>query len=119
VLVDNGYYEDLPATVRQALLKLPRILQVEFLEEYRIRFRHLGISYLLWLIPPPFSSHYLYNHRWFMQVLHFLTCGGFFIWWLVDFFRMPQLVKENNRKTARKLLKKMLRYPLQKYPKKS
>lgn len=117
--VKIGDYEDLPATVRQALQKLPQVLQVEFFEEYRIHSRHVGISYLLWLIPPPFSSHYLYIHRWFLQVLYFFSCGGFFIWWLADFFRMPQLVKENNRKTARKLLKKMLRYPPNKYPKKS
>lgn len=117
--IERGYYDDLPATVRQALLKLPHVLQTEFLEEYRIHFRHLGISYLLWLIPPPFSSHYLYIRRWFAQVLYFATIGGFFIWWIADFFRMPQIVKEKNRKTARKLLKKMLRYPLSQYPKKN
>ncbi len=42
-------FEKLPATVREALSKLPNVLKEEFLEEYRIQFRHVGISYLLWL----------------------------------------------------------------------
>ncbi|MCP4750881.1 MAG: TM2 domain-containing protein [Proteobacteria bacterium] len=104
--------DDLPATVREALSKLPSILKEEFMEEYRIQYRHVGVSYLLWLIPPPFSCHYLYMRRRFLQVLYFLTCGGVFVWWLADLFRMPQLIQEDNRKTARKILKKMLRHSL-------
>ncbi len=104
--------EGLPATVREALSKLPPVLKDEFREEYEIQFRSLPVSYLLWLIPPPLSCHYLYSRRVFSQILFTLTCGGFFIWWLADIFRMPQIVAEENRKAARKILKKLLRHSL-------
>ncbi len=104
--------DDLPATVREALSKLPPVLRDEFQEEYQIQFRSLAVSYLLWLIPPPFSCHYFYTKRIFKQVLFTLTCGGVFIWWLVDIFRMPQIVAEENRKSARKILKKLFRHSL-------
>lgn len=111
-LVPVSQYEELPATVKDALSRLPGLLREEFWEEYRLQSRHTAISYLLWLIPPPFSCHYLYNRCHIRQILFFLTCGGLFIWWLVDLFRIPQLVQEENRKTARRILKKMLRYNL-------
>lgn len=44
--------EHLPATVREALLKLPPILKDEFWEEYQLQSRNLAIAYILWLIPP-------------------------------------------------------------------
>ncbi len=106
------YEQTLPATVREAVSKLPPVLKEEFYEEYALAERKTGLSYLFWLIPPPFSCHYLYNNRVLMQILYFLTCGGVFIWWIVDFFRIPQIVKDENRKTARKNLKKMMKQSL-------
>ncbi len=106
------YQVDLPATVREAVSKLPPILKEEFYEEYAIAEKKKSLSYLFWLIPPPFSCHYFYNRRILMQILYFITCGGVFIWWIVDFFRIPQIVQEENRKTARKFLKKMMKHSL-------
>lgn len=102
----------LPATVREAIAKLPPVLQEEFFEEYALAKRKTGLSYLFWLIPPPFSCYYFYNNRVLTQIFYFLTCGGIFIWWLVDFFRLPQIVQDENRKIARKYLKKMMRQSL-------
>jgi hypothetical protein len=106
------FHNTLPATVREAIAKLPPVLKEEFFEEYSLAKRKTGLSYLFWLIPPPFSCHYLYNNRVLTQILYFLTCGGIFIWWLVDFFRLPQIVQDENRKIARKFLKKMMRQSL-------
>ncbi|MBU2512318.1 TM2 domain-containing protein [bacterium] len=106
------YQGDLPATVREAVSKLPPVLKTEFFEEYAIAEKKKSLSYLFWLIPPPFSCHYLYNRRILTQILYFITCGGIFIWWIVDFFRIPQIVQEENRKTARKFLKKMMKQSL-------
>lgn len=108
--------KELPATVREALSKLPPVLRNEFYEEYHIQNRQVGISYLLWLIPPPFSCHYLYIRRRFTQILYSLTCGGLFLWWIVDLFRIPKLVEEDNRKTAKRILKKLLKHTLNKKP---
>ena len=111
-LLPVPFEDTLPATVREAVSKLPPVLREEFYEEYALAERKTGLSYLFWLIPPPFSCHYLYNNRILTQILYFLTCGGIFIWWIVDFFRIPQIVKEENRKTARKNLKKMMKQSL-------
>ena len=105
-------YEHLPATVREALSKLPVVLKDEFWEEYQIQTRSVAISYLLWLIPPPFSCHHLYSRHLFKQILFSVTCGGIFIWWFVDFFRIPQIVEAENRNSARKILKRLLRHSL-------
>jgi len=104
--------EHIPATVREALSKLPPVLKDEFWEEYQIQSRNVAISYLLWLIPPPFSCHYLYSRHLVKQILFTVTCGGLFLWWFVDFFRVPQIVKAENRNSARKILRKMLRHSL-------
>ena len=106
------YQRDLPATVMEAVEKLPPVLQQEFHEEYALAEKKRGLSYLFWLIPPPFSCHYFYNSRVFTQILYSLSAGGFLIWWIVDFFRIPQIVEDENRKTARKFLKKMMRQSL-------
>jgi len=108
--------KELPATVREALLQLPPVLRKEFYEEYKIQNRHVGISYLLWLIPPPFSCHYLYIRSRFTQILYSLTFGGAYIWWIVDLFRIPKIVEEDNRKTAKRILKKLLKHTLHKKP---
>lgn len=108
-LVPTADQVELPATVREALNRLPRVFQTEFMEEYRLQSRNTVISYLLWLIPPPFSGHYLYMKKPFRQTLFFLTCGGVFLWWLVDLFRIPEMVRQENRNIARKQLRKLLR----------
>ena len=108
------YQQELPATVREAVSKLPQVLKDEFYEEYHLAERKKGLSYLFWLIPPPFSCHYFYNRRLFTQILYTMSMGGFFIWWIVDFFRISELVQDENRKTARKFLKKMMKHSLRK-----
>ncbi len=102
----------LPATVGEALAKLPPVLREEFMEEYQLQRRKVGISYFLWLIPPPLSCHYFYIRRPFTQILYSLTAGGFLIWWLVDLFRIPALVQEDNRKSAKRILKRLFRHTL-------
>lgn len=102
----------IPATVTEAVEKLPEVLQREFYEEYQLAEKKTGLSYLFWLIPPPFSCYYLYNNRIWTQMLYSVTVGGALIWWFVDLFRMPQIVEDENRKTARKFLKKMMKQSL-------
>ncbi len=113
VLSPTGqFHSQLPASVREAVSMLPQVLKEEFYEEYALAEKKTGLSYLFWLIPPPFSCHYLYNNRIFKQILFSMTMGGLMIWWMVDALRMKQIVQEENRKTARKFLKKMMKRSL-------
>ncbi len=112
LLPGGQFHTQLPASVREAVSKLPRVLKEEFYEEYTLAEKKISLSYLFWLIPPPFSCHYLYNNRIFKQILYSMTMGGLMIWWIVDALRMKQIVQEENRKTARKFLKKMMKQSL-------
>jgi hypothetical protein len=52
-------------------------------------------AYPAWLC---LGSHYLYLDRPFTQLLFWLTLGGLLLWWVADFFRLPALVEEHNRR---------------------
>ncbi len=51
------------------------------------------MAYLFWLF---FGAHYLYFRRPGTQLLFWLTAGGFGIWALIDLFRIPGMVDEQN-----------------------
>ncbi|MDD5392423.1 MAG: TM2 domain-containing protein [Thiothrix sp.] len=51
---------------------------------------------LLWLI----SLHYAYFGRWGLQVVFWVTLGGFGIWWLIDIFRLDGLTARFNEDIA-------------------
>lgn len=48
--------------------------------------------------------HYAYLGRWGMQVIFWLTFGGFMAWWFVDLFRAPGLIKDANTGVAMEVL---------------
>lgn len=50
-------------------------------------------------------THYAFIGKWQLQVLFWITLGGGFIWWLVDFFRIKQLVKEKNHNIQSQVLR--------------
>jgi hypothetical protein len=42
--------------------------------------------------------------RWQLQFLFWLTVGGAFVWWMVDLYRLPALVKDFNFQLQQKAL---------------
>ncbi|KAK3086034.1 hypothetical protein FSP39_012423 [Pinctada imbricata] len=60
--------------------------------------RSLDDAFLLWATLGLFGAHHFYLHRYFFGVLYLLTLGLFFGGWLIDFFRMRELVKDSNEK---------------------
>lgn len=99
--------ENLPTSILDSVNELPEVLQQEFLQEYQYRNRWISLGYLSMLIPPFIGVHYLYLRRFFLQILFWITGGGFGIWWLIDIFRMPEMVMKENGKIAEKILKKI------------
>ncbi|MBS3789030.1 TM2 domain-containing protein [Candidatus Bipolaricaulota bacterium] len=65
-----------------------------FVEKYEEESKSTFFAYLFWLL---FGWHYAYLGRWKKTLLFLITAGGAGIWWLVDAFRVPGLVKEHNR----------------------
>ena len=98
LLIPNSIADSLPAMVRNELAKLSAQRQEEFVEEYKRKNKSLGLAYLFLIIV--FALHYGYLKKWGLQVVFWITGGGLFIWWLIDLFRLPRLVRNYNKDIA-------------------
>jgi hypothetical protein len=52
-----------------------------------------GTAYLLWFF---FGFHYAYLGKWKLQLLYWITFGGFFIWAIIDLFTLSGRVANHN-----------------------
>ena len=52
-----------------------------------------GTAYLLWFF---FGFHYAYLGKWGLQILYWITFGGFFIWAIIDLFTLSSRVANHN-----------------------
>lgn len=89
---------ELPVLVRNELATLSAQWQQEFAEEYTRNKKSLGLAYVFLIVV--FWAHYGYLKKWGLQVIFWLTAGGAGIWWLIDIFRLPGMVKRYNTDLA-------------------
>lgn len=73
-----------------------------FISEFERRKKSVGISYLLWFF---IGWHYAYIKKWGWLILYILTLGGFFIWAIIDLFRIPNMVEQYNNDLALEILR--------------
>ncbi len=101
------FHNELPLSVVDRLADLPAEAQLEFYEEYTRRSRSEVAAYVLHFF---FALRYGYVDKWVIQVIAWLLLfvGVGWVWWVVDFFRIPGLVKNHNKKVARNILKNVL-----------
>jgi hypothetical protein len=52
-----------------------------------------GTAYLLWFF---FGFHYAYLGKWGLQILYWITFGGFFIWAIIDLFTLSGRIANHN-----------------------
>lgn len=90
--------DSLPSMVRNELAKMSAQKQEEFVEEYERKSKSLAIGYLFLIII--FAAHYAYLDNWGLQILFWVTGGGFLVWWFIDLFRLPGLIKNYNKDIA-------------------
>jgi len=64
-----------------------------FMEEFYRKKKSMGLAYLCWFL---FGLHYAYMGKWGIQILFWLTGGGFLIWFFIDLFRIPGIVRNHN-----------------------
>jgi hypothetical protein len=88
---------DLPSMVRNQLAALSPGEYQAFREEYDRRIKNEGTCYLLWFC---LGWHYAYLGKWGLQVLFWLSGGGFLIWAVAGLFRIPQMVRDYNKEVA-------------------
>lgn len=103
--VPASILNELPAMVRNGLAKMSPTQQEEFVEEYRRKAKSVGVAYLFLLII--LAMHYGYLGKWGLQIVFWLTCGGFFVWWIIDIFRLPSLVKDYNKDAATDVMRNL------------
>jgi len=94
----------LPNSVQQAIASMSPQQFALFLSDYRPKRNSTSVAYLVWFFC---GLHYAYTRQWLLQVIFWFTGGGFGIWWLIDLFRMPSIVRTANGDIARQVLSDM------------
>lgn len=103
-LVPASISDQLPAMVHSQLVRLPAEQQSEFVEGFNRKRKSTGVAYLLWFI---LGIHYIYLGKLGWQILYWLTLGGFFIWTLIDLFRIPSIIRNYNRDVSVDVLRRL------------
>ncbi len=93
--------DSVPARVREELAALPGPKREAFHEAYRQQARSAPTAYALCLLV---GGQYGYVGRWGLQILFWVTLGGLMVWWIVDLFRIPGMVRRYNERVAHEIL---------------
>jgi hypothetical protein len=100
------FFESLPPMIRHQVEHLTGDQRQIFSREYQARARRESQAYVWWLL----GLHPLYLRRrsWPVAVLYLLA-GLFMVFWLVDLFRLPKMVREANLEAAGEALRRARR----------
>lgn len=61
----------------------------------------LSLTYVLWVFLGLLGAHRAYLGHWSWFVIYFFTLGGVGVLWLVDLFRIGDMVKLKNLESKR------------------
>jgi len=75
-----------------------------FKKQFSRRRKSGFVSYFAWFF---LGWHYAYLGKWGVQIIYWLTGGGFLIWMLIDLFRMPWIVASVNAKIAYEVMEEI------------
>lgn len=97
----------LPPTVQHTVAQMDTASQNAFFNEYENKKRKLSIAYIAWFL---IGFHYLYTKKVGVQFAFWATwfIGVGEVWWLVDLFRMPSIVRSCNEGIARDALQTLM-----------
>lgn len=90
--------KSLPPSIQHVVTQMDSGSQNAFFNEYERKKKKKSIGWLAWFL---IGWHYLYVGKVGMQFAFWFTLGGFWIWWIVDFFRMPSIIRSANEQIAR------------------
>ena len=93
----------IPEAVIRRVDTLDPVTQEAFLSEFRKKKKSALMAFLLWCIFP--AWHYFYLGKVWVNLIFWLTFGGFGLWWLIDLFRLGGMVREYNKTVAISVLK--------------
>lgn len=63
--------------------------------------KEMSTAYICWFL---LGVHYFYLGQPMKNILYWVTGGGFFIWAIIDLFRMKSLVEKSNEKIVQELI---------------
>ncbi|MGH9617921.1 MAG: TM2 domain-containing protein [Acidobacteriaceae bacterium] len=91
----------IPYSLQGVFQGLPASTQALVWRDYQLRKKSALLAYVLWFF---FGFHYLYLGRIGIQLIYWLTFGGFGFWMLIEIFRIPGMVERKNEDIARELM---------------
>jgi len=103
--IQSSIANNLPSMVRNELASMSAQKQEEFVEEYKRKVKSVGLAYLLLIFI--FALHYGYLGKWGLQIVFWITAGGFGFWWLIDFFRTVGMVRSYNKEIAMEVMRNL------------
>lgn len=105
LFVENSIADTLPAMVKTELAKMPEEKQAQFVEEYKRKKKSVGLAYFFLLIC--LGMPYGYLGKWGLQIVYWLTGGGFAIWMIILIFTLAGNVRDYNKDVALEVMRNM------------
>jgi hypothetical protein len=93
-----------PLIVENRLYEMDTLQRRAFMDEYDRRRKSVFIGYVLLIL---LGWHYAYVKKWGSQLLCWVTLWGLFLWWVIDWFRIPSIIGRYNKDLAVKILTEM------------
>ena len=91
----------LPPSVQHVVAQMEPGAQAAFFNEYERYKKRIVVAYLLlWLC----GAHYFYLRQPLLNAAYWFTGAGAWLWYWIDVFRMPSLVRTANEQSARQAL---------------
>lgn len=95
---------DLSRKTFAAYKRLPPHLQLIFAHDLEYYRKDIRTGFLWWFV---LGSHRGYLGLWWSQIAFWLTGGGLLAWWVIDAFRMEEMVLTHNRDVAERIMQGM------------
>lgn len=107
MIVSKQLQQELPPSVLPAVIKMPEDQQASFIAEYNQRKKSHLTGRLLVLLLPGFHFHQLgFSGKRLMAMMLFqATCGGLFVWWVLEFFLHSTRIQNHNQALAMEIMK--------------
>ncbi len=96
--------EKLPTTVKSALSKMSSEEQMMFQEQYNKKAKSTGLMVFLAIV---FPIQLFLLGKTGLGIVFLLTAGGFWVWWIIEWFLTPKRVREYNEDVATKIITEM------------
>jgi len=97
LLLKKETQDSLSSSVKFGLAKMTPQQQHAFEEDYLRKRKGIALPYIFMILLP---IHYFYVGKTGLNILFLLSGGGFFIWWLIDLFRIPSIIGNYNTDLA-------------------